>query len=131
MKPLNLAMSKNQNTPARSPRKAQSEAKNLKQMKGQQAPPGITPQLNSTKFAAIEMMQNAAMRPTSSRVGNFLSSDKPQSGVDQNYEQIYGLHQHQLQPSSHQKAYLPSNLPQIENHNQRSTDAASEEILRE
>ena len=42
--------------------------------------PYITPQLNSTKFAAIEIMkQHQLMRPTSSRFGNFLSSDKPAS----------------------------------------------------
>ena len=42
--------------------------------------PGITPQMNSTKFAAIEMLNKRnLMRPTSSRVGNFLSSDKPES----------------------------------------------------
>ena len=50
-------------------KKAQSEKK-----------PGITPQMNSTKFAAIEIMnQQQLMRPTSSRFGNFLSSDKPAS----------------------------------------------------
>ena len=71
--------------------------------------PGITPQLNSTKFAAIEMMNahqhsNNLMRPTSSRVGNFLSSDKPSS--DDNIR---------LQNSGHQ-AYVPSNLPTIESN---------------
>ena len=45
---------------------------------------GITPQMNSTKFAALEMMGQGSrgdqMRPTSSKVGKFISgSDKPQS----------------------------------------------------
>ena len=45
--------------------------------------------MNSTKFAAIEMMnQRNLMRPTSSRVGNFLSSDKAASSVHQNEKLI-------------------------------------------
>lgn len=60
----------NQNISAKSPRKSHSDKKNLSDVHQHH----ITPLMNSTKFAALEMMQNQAMRPTSSRVGNFLPS---------------------------------------------------------
>lgn len=86
--------------------------------------PGITPQLNSTKFAGIEIMMNqqhtsnqVMMRPTSSRVGNFLSSDKPASESSDNkaIAAAHYINQHHHNGLNHkQKAYLPSNLPLIE-----------------
>ena len=53
---------------------------------------GITPQMNSAKFAALEMInqhRNVMNRPTSSKIGNFLSYDKPASVEGDNFTKAY------------------------------------------
>ena len=48
--------------------------------------------MNSAKFAALEMInqhRNVMNRPTSSKIGNFLSSDKPASVEGENFTKAY------------------------------------------
>ena len=50
----------------------------------------ITPQMNSSKYAALEMPQQPGMmRPTSSKVGNFLSSDNEARPLGNAYGSLY------------------------------------------
>ena len=71
--------------------------------------------MNSTKFAAIEIMnQQQLMRPTSSRFGNFLSSDKPASEENIHIKNMAAANQQNPFAGPMQNGYIPSNLPYLE-----------------